>query len=157
VDPGRISGASGFSNLLCGRRSIAYSARQESCWPSPTVRPNGQNRNSVRLSDCSRGEPPSAGSCSNQRGIWICISAFWTPTHSVPCKVRIVMAFADDPTNAQHRNPVRSPASITWAVWKALFLREAVARLFAGRAAWAWILVEPVGRLVFQICFLDAT
>jgi capsular polysaccharide transport system permease protein len=65
------------------------------------------------------------------------------------------MALADGSANVQHRNSVRSPASITWAVWKALFLREAVARLFAGRAAWAWILVEPVGRLVLQICFLD--
>jgi capsular polysaccharide transport system permease protein len=61
--------------------------------------------------------------------------------------VRIVMAFADGPTNVQNRNSVRSPASITWAVWKALFLREAVARLFAGRAAWVWILVEPVVHL----------
>ena len=54
------------------------------------------------------------------------------------------MAFADSPANVQNRNSERSPASITWAVWKALFLREAVARLFAGRAAWMWILVEPV-------------
>ena len=60
-----------------------------------------------------------------------------------------MMAFADDPTNVQNRNSVRSPASITWAVWKALFLREAVARLFAGRAAWLWILVEPVVHLVY--------
>jgi len=59
------------------------------------------------------------------------------------------MAFADGPANVQNRNPVRSPASITWAVWKALFLREAVARLFAGRAAWAWILVEPVVHLLY--------
>ena len=54
------------------------------------------------------------------------------------------MASADSPANVQNRNSERSPASITWAVWKALFLREAVARLFAGRAAWMWILVEPV-------------
>jgi capsular polysaccharide transport system permease protein len=44
---------------------------------------------------------------------------------------------------------VRSSISITWAVWKALFLREAVARISAGRAAWVWILVEPVVHLVF--------
>jgi hypothetical protein len=66
------------------------------------------------------------------------------------------MVSADGPAKVQNRNSVRSPASITWAVWKALFLREAVARLFAGRAAWRWILVEPVGQLVLQICFLDA-
>jgi len=65
------------------------------------------------------------------------------------------MAFADSAAKVQHRNTVRSTVSITWTVWKALFLREAVIRLFAGRAAWTWILVEPVGRLVLQICFLD--
>ncbi len=59
------------------------------------------------------------------------------------------MAFADDPANIQNRNLVRSPASITWAVWKALFLREAVTRLSAGRAAWLWLLVEPVVHLIF--------
>lgn len=59
------------------------------------------------------------------------------------------MAFADGPGNVQNGNSERSPASITWAVWKALFLREAVARLFAGRAAWMWILVEPVVHLVY--------
>jgi hypothetical protein len=67
------------------------------------------------------------------------------------------MAFAGGPAKVQDRNAGRSPASITWAVWKALSLREAVARLFVGRAAWRWILVEPVIQLVLQICFLDAT
>ena len=60
-----------------------------------------------------------------------------------------MMAFADDQANIQNMNAVRSPISITWAVWKALFLREAVVRLFAGRAAWVWILVEPVAHMVF--------
>lgn len=44
---------------------------------------------------------------------------------------------------------MRSSTSIAWAVWKALFLREAVARLSSGRAAWVWILAEPVVHLVF--------
>ena len=44
---------------------------------------------------------------------------------------------------------MRSSASITWAVWKALFLREAVTRLSAGRAAWLWILLEPLVHLIF--------
>jgi capsular polysaccharide transport system permease protein len=39
---------------------------------------------------------------------------------------------------------VRSPAAVTWAVWKALFLREAVSRLSVGRAAWLWLLLEPL-------------
>lgn len=65
------------------------------------------------------------------------------------------MAFANDPANVQNVNSVRSPASITWAVWKALFLREAVARLFAGRAAWMWILVEPVMHMGYLYVLLD--
>lgn len=44
---------------------------------------------------------------------------------------------------------MRSSISITWVVWKALFLREAVARISAGRAAWVWILAEPVVHLIF--------
>ncbi len=44
---------------------------------------------------------------------------------------------------------MRTSWLITWTVWKALFLREAVARLSARRAAWVWILVEPVAQLIF--------
>lgn len=43
----------------------------------------------------------------------------------------------------------RSPLAVTLAVWKALFLREAVSRLSAGRAAWVWLLLEPLVHLVF--------
>jgi capsular polysaccharide transport system permease protein len=32
----------------------------------------------------------------------------------------------------------------TLLVWKALFLRESVARISTGRAAWIWLLLEPV-------------
>lgn len=66
------------------------------------------------------------------------------------------MAFTDDPANVQKGNAVRSPAAITWAVWKALFLREAVARLSSGRAAWLWILLEPVAHLVFLTVLFEA-
>ncbi len=38
----------------------------------------------------------------------------------------------------------RTALSITLSVWKALFLREAVSRLRAERAAWLWLLLEPV-------------
>ncbi|SEO34084.1 capsular polysaccharide transport system permease protein [Nitrosospira multiformis] len=38
----------------------------------------------------------------------------------------------------------RSAFLITCSVWKALFLREAVSRLRAERAAWFWLLLEPV-------------
>lgn len=44
---------------------------------------------------------------------------------------------------------VRSPMSITWSVWRALFLREAVDRLFDMRAAWFWLLMEPVLHISF--------
>lgn len=40
--------------------------------------------------------------------------------------------------------PPRSELQVAIAVWKALFLREAAARLSTGRAAWAWVLLEPV-------------
>lgn len=50
----------------------------------------------------------------------------------------------------------RTPASVTIAVWKALFLREAVFRLFGSRAAWAWLLLEPAVHIIF-LMFLFAT
>jgi len=46
---------------------------------------------------------------------------------------------------------MRTSSLIAWTVWKALFLREAVARMSAKRAAWLWLLVEPVVHLVFII------
>lgn len=44
---------------------------------------------------------------------------------------------------------IRSPFQITVGTWKALFLREAVTRLAAGRAAWVWLLFEPLAYLIF--------
>ena len=44
---------------------------------------------------------------------------------------------------------MRTSSLIAWTVWKALLLREAVARLSAKRAAWVWILLEPIVLLVF--------
>lgn len=49
----------------------------------------------------------------------------------------------------------RSPLQIAQNVWKALFLREATVRLFGTRAAWAWLLLEPLLHLAF-ISFLFA-
>lgn len=40
--------------------------------------------------------------------------------------------------------PQRSSMQITFGVWKALFLREAITRISKGRAAWLWLFVEPV-------------
>lgn len=46
--------------------------------------------------------------------------------------------------------PTRHPSlGITFTVWKALFLREAVTRLSARRGAWLWILFEPIAYLIF--------
>ncbi|MDD5275415.1 MAG: ABC transporter permease [Methylovulum sp.] len=49
-----------------------------------------------------------------------------------------------------YENP-RTHLAITLGVWKALLLREAVSRISAGRAAWAWLLVEPVIHIAFMI------
>jgi capsular polysaccharide transport system permease protein len=38
----------------------------------------------------------------------------------------------------------RTAISITLSVWKAMFLREAISRLSARRAAWLWLLLEPI-------------
>lgn len=46
----------------------------------------------------------------------------------------------------------RPSGAICFAAWKALFFREALTRLFSGRASWFWLLTEPafhVGFLVF--------
>ncbi|MDV2115492.1 ABC transporter permease [Alcaligenes faecalis] len=47
-------------------------------------------------------------------------------------------------------NQVRSPMAVTWSVWRALFLREALDRLFDMRAAWFWLLMEPVLHISFM-------
>ena len=44
---------------------------------------------------------------------------------------------------------VRSPLTVTLTVWKALFLREALSRISRERAAWLWLLLEPVVHIVF--------
>ncbi len=45
----------------------------------------------------------------------------------------------------------RPPWQITLAVWHALLLREAVARMFGKRAAAAWLLLEPVAGIGFML------
>lgn len=44
----------------------------------------------------------------------------------------------------------RTPLSISLAVWKALFLREAITRIWSSRTAWLWLFVEPL----FHIAYL---
>lgn len=52
---------------------------------------------------------------------------------------------------------IRSPGQVTWSVWKALFLREAVTRLTAGRAAWLWLLMEPISHVVILMLIFGLT
>ncbi|MBE7527706.1 ABC transporter permease [Nitrosomonas sp.] len=46
---------------------------------------------------------------------------------------------------------VRNPMVVSFAVWKAIFLREALDRLFDMRAAWFWLLAEPVLHIGFLV------
>jgi capsular polysaccharide transport system permease protein len=50
---------------------------------------------------------------------------------------------------------IRSPLSVTYAVWRALFLREAAFRLSGRRAAWLWLLLEPVFHVAFISIFYE--
>lgn len=50
----------------------------------------------------------------------------------------------------------RKPIMITLSVWQALFLREAVSRLSAGRAAWLWLLLEPVIHVTYVLVIYTA-
>lgn len=45
----------------------------------------------------------------------------------------------------------RTPLAVTFSVWKALTIREALSRLFAGRASWFWLLFEPVFHVSYLI------
>lgn len=45
----------------------------------------------------------------------------------------------------------RSPWQVMWSVWSALFLREALARLFSSRGAWAWLLLEPIFHIAYLV------
>lgn len=47
--------------------------------------------------------------------------------------------------------PTRTPPAVTFSVWKALFLREALSRISRQRAAWLWLLVEPLFHIVVLI------
>lgn len=45
---------------------------------------------------------------------------------------------------------IRSSLEVTLSVWHAIFLREALDRLFDMRAAWLWLLLEPVLWIAFH-------
>ncbi|MGE8454683.1 MAG: ABC transporter permease, partial [Pseudomonadales bacterium] len=44
---------------------------------------------------------------------------------------------------------MRSSLLITFSVWRAIFLRESLDRLFGERAAWFWLLIEPILHIGF--------
>lgn len=48
----------------------------------------------------------------------------------------------------------RTHLNVARAVWKALFLREATARLATGRGAALWVLIEPAAHIVFLTALL---
>jgi capsular polysaccharide transport system permease protein len=45
---------------------------------------------------------------------------------------------------------VRTPLEVTVSVWRAMFLREALDRLFEARAAWLWLLLEPIAYIALH-------
>jgi len=55
------------------------------------------------------------------------------------------------PNEGNSPRPGRTPLVITLSVWKALFLREALSRLFSGRATWFWLLAEPVFHVAYML------
>lgn len=59
------------------------------------------------------------------------------------------------PPPEAHSAP-RHSLSVTFAVWNALFLREAVARLSATRGAWVLIVLEPVLHTGFMLLIFTA-
>lgn len=50
---------------------------------------------------------------------------------------------------------MRTPWQVTWSVWRALFLREAVARTSGDRFAWFWMLAEPILFVVIMVSIRD--
>jgi capsular polysaccharide transport system permease protein len=45
----------------------------------------------------------------------------------------------------------RAPLAVTFAVWRALFLRDVLTRLMQGRFGWFWQLVEPIGHVLIML------
>jgi capsular polysaccharide transport system permease protein len=50
----------------------------------------------------------------------------------------------------------RSPFEVTLSVWRALFLHEAVGLFFRGRAAWLWLLAEPIVYMLVHVFGLES-
>ena len=61
----------------------------------------------------------------------------------------MTMAALEVPPASAHAP--RSAWRVTYAVWRAMFLRDALARLFSSRAAWVWVLGEPLVHIGFMV------
>jgi len=57
------------------------------------------------------------------------------------------MAEATTQPASQARHPLR----VTWSVWHALFMREAISRTMADRMAWFWMLFEPIALIAVMV------
>jgi capsular polysaccharide transport system permease protein len=51
----------------------------------------------------------------------------------------------------ESKKMTRSAWAITLSVWRALFLRDAIYRLFHRRGAWVWLMLEPVLQMAFLV------
>lgn len=58
--------------------------------------------------------------------------------------------------HASAQSAPRGSLSVTFSVWNALFLREAVARLSSARGAWVLIILEPVLHACFMLFIFTA-
>ena len=47
--------------------------------------------------------------------------------------------------------PGRTSAQVIASVYRALFLREALTRISSSRAAWFWLLAEPVFHVTYML------
>jgi capsular polysaccharide transport system permease protein len=54
-------------------------------------------------------------------------------------------------SQAMTRAETRDPLTVTLSVWQAIFLREALDRLFDMRGAWFWLLLEPISHIGFIV------
>lgn len=50
----------------------------------------------------------------------------------------------------------RDPFEVTFSVWRAMFLYEALGLFFRGRAAWLWLLAEPIVYMLVHVFGLEA-
>lgn len=49
----------------------------------------------------------------------------------------------------------RTPWQVTWSVWRALFIREALQRTMADRFAWFWMFAEPIAQIVLFVAIRE--